>query len=190
MFKIVEFSHLLIKEYITSSPLNYIRCLDATCGAGNDTIFLASLLKECGHVDAYDIQDQAIKLTQEKVTDNNLTNVTLFKQSHEYINPSNYDLAIFNLGFLPNANKEITTTYQSTLKAVSLLTDEILNNQHLLIIICVYPGHEAGLLESQYLDEFVRSLRSSDYLVSKYLNYNRPTSPYILTISSNKGCLK
>ena len=48
MFKIVEFSHLIIKEYINNSTLSFIRCLDATCGMGNDTIFIANLLKEKG----------------------------------------------------------------------------------------------------------------------------------------------
>lgn len=186
MFKIVEFSHFLITEYIKNSSLDTIRVLDATCGNGHDTLFISKLLNNIGIIHAYDIQKQAINHTLELLKKENITNVTLFHQSHEYIDPALYDLAIFNLGYLPNANKEITTNHESTLKAVKLLTNEVLNNPNLLIIICIYPGHPEGLLESKYLDEYTKELNSSKYLVTKYLNYNRPTSPYIITISKNK----
>lgn len=186
MFKIVEFSHLLIKEYLNNSPLTYIRALDATCGNGNDTLFLAKLLDNKGTVDAYDIQEQAIINTKALLAKENITNVTLYHQSHEFIDPSLYDLVVFNLGYLPNADKKITTKHETTLKAVNLLTNQVLINPNLLIIICIYPGHEEGLLESKYLDNYVKELNSSNYLVTKFLNYNRPTSPYIITISKNK----
>ena len=64
MFKIVEFSHLLINEYIKSSHLDHIRALDATCGNGFDTIFISKLLENKGTVDAYDIQLEAINHTK------------------------------------------------------------------------------------------------------------------------------
>ena len=185
MFKIVEFSHLLIKEYINNSKKNFIRCLDATCGNGFDTLFMATLLKENGHVDAYDIQQIALDNTQTKLIENNISNVTLINKSHDLIDPSLYDLAIFNLGYLPNADKSITTNHETSLKAIKILSDEIINNKNLLIIICIYPGHPEGKLEAKCIEEFVLNLPSNKYLVTKYLNYNRPTSPYIITISKN-----
>ena len=126
MFKIVEFSHFLITEYIKNSSLDTIRVLDATCGNGHDTLFISKLLNNKGNIHAYDIQKQAINHTLELLKKENITNVTLFHQSHEYIDPTLYDLAIFNLGYLPNSNKEITTNHESTLKAVKLLTNEVL----------------------------------------------------------------
>lgn len=186
MFKIVEFSHLLIKEYINNSPLSYIRCLDATCGMGNDTIYLSELLKEKGHVDSFDIQKIAIDATKEKLKDKNIFNVTLYLKSHEFIDASLYDLAIFNLGYLPNADKTITTKKDTTIVAVEKLINEIDNNPNLLIIICLYPGHKEGKIESDFIDKYVFELNSKKYLVCKYLNYNRPTSPYIITISKTK----
>ena len=185
MFKIVELSHLLIREYIRNSNLKYIRCLDATCGNGYDTIYMAELLKDKGHVDAYDIQQVALDNTNIKLVENNISNVTLINKSHDLIDPSLYDLVIFNLGYLPNANKAITTNHETSLKAIKLLSDEIINNKNLLIIICIYPGHDEGKLEAKYIEEFVLNLPSNKYLVTKYLNYNRQTSPYIITISKN-----
>ena len=187
MFKIVEFSHLLIKEYINNSTMQFIRCLDATCGMGNDTIFIADLLKENGHIDSFDILEIAIETTKQKLEDKNIHNVTLYLKSHEFIDPSLYDLAIFNLGYLPNTDKTITTKKETTLIAVDKLVKEIQNNPNLLIIICLYPGHTDGKIESDYIDQYAYNLSSKDYLVCKYLNYNRPTSPYIITISKNKN---
>ena len=109
MFKIVEFSHLLIKEYLEKNSNKFINCLDATCGMGNDTIFMAKLLGDKGHVDSYDIQLQAINETLKKLNQESITNVSLHHDSHENINPLLYDLAIFNLGYLPNFDKTITT---------------------------------------------------------------------------------
>lgn len=186
MFKIVEFSHLIIKEYINNSQLSFIRCLDATCGMGNDTIYLAELLKEKGHVDSYDIQEIAINATCEKLNNLNINNVTLYHKSHEFIDASLYDLAIFNLGYLPNTDKSITTKKETTMVAIEKLVSEIENNPNLLIIICLYPGHAEGKIESDFIDNYAINLNSKKYLVTKYLNYNRPTSPYIITISKTK----
>lgn len=186
MFKIVEFSHLIIKEYISNSTLPFIRCLDATCGMGNDTLFISKLLNENGHIDSYDIQEIAINATNEKLKKENITNVTLYLESHEFINASLYDLAIFNLGYLPNADKNITTKKDTTMIAIEKLVNEIDNNPNLLIIICLYPGHNEGKVESDFINNYAYNLNSKKYLVCKYLNYNRPTSPYIITISKTK----
>ena len=186
MLKIVEASHLIIREYLNCVSLNFIRCLDATCGAGNDTLFLSSNLKDKGHIDAYDIQEKAIELTKQKINTDGYNNVSYYLKSHDTINPSNYDLAIFNLGYLPGTDKSITTNHISTMKAIKSLTEEIINNPLLLIIIAVYPGHEEGKIESNLIDEYVKNLSSSLYLVTKYQNYNRNLSPYLITISKNK----
>ena len=62
-----------------------------------------------------------------------------------------------------------------------------MNKDNMLIIICLYIGHEEGMEESIVVDEFVKSLPSSEYMVSKYQNYNRPSSPYLISISPNKN---
>lgn len=186
MLKIVDFSHLMIKKYILDSPLPYINCLDATCGKGNDTLFMAQLLQNRGHIDAYDIQEIAIKMTKQLIEQHQLNNVSFYHQSFSEIDVTKYDLAIFNLGYLPCFDKNITTTADVTLSTITALTKQIIVNPHLTIIISVYPGHSEGKKESDYLDQFVLSLDSSKYLVSKYLNYNRPSSPYSIIISHNK----
>lgn len=186
MFKIVEFSHLIIQEYLNKCTKDTIHCLDATCGMGNDTIFMAKHLLDKGIVDAYDIQEQAINATKEKAKIEKLSNINYFLKSHEFIDATLYDLAIFNLGYLPNFDKSITTMTKSTMIAIEKLVNQIINNPDLLIIICIYPGHEEGKKESNAIEEYVLNLSSKNYLVTKYLNYNRPTSPYLITISKTK----
>ena len=42
-------------------------CIDATAGRGNDTAFLCSLVGESGKVIAFDIQQQAVDSTKERL---------------------------------------------------------------------------------------------------------------------------
>ena len=58
-------------------------CIDATMGNGNDTILLSSLCKETGHVYAFDIQEQALAHTRQRLLDADVPqNYTLLLESH------------------------------------------------------------------------------------------------------------
>ena len=50
----------------------------------------------------------------------------------------------------------------------------------------VYPGHPEGKKESETLQSFLRDLDKHQYLITKYENFNRDLSPYVLTISQTK----
>ncbi|WP_251352715.1 methyltransferase domain-containing protein, partial [Staphylococcus aureus] len=52
--RILPFSKTLIKQHTSSKSI----VVDATCGNGNDTLFLAEQVSE-GHVYGFDIQDLA-----------------------------------------------------------------------------------------------------------------------------------
>lgn len=186
MFKIVEFSHLLINEYYNKYKHPHMTFIDATCGRGNDTIYMANVLKTSGKVYSYDIQDIAIEYTKNELEKLNIDNVILKLDSHENISEIDVDLIIYNLGYLPNGDKTITTKASSTINSLKKALTLMELNPQMLIIIVIYPGHSEGLIESTLLDEFVKNLPSNEYLVTKYLNYNRPTSPYIVTISKDK----
>ena len=54
-----ELAHLLLSDIIRKGDT----VVDATCGNGHDTIFLAALTGEEGKVIAYDIQEAAIQET-------------------------------------------------------------------------------------------------------------------------------
>ena len=61
MAKITDIAHLFLEKHIKLGDT----VIDATCGNGHDTLFLANLVGNEGIVHAYDIQEQAIKNSKE-----------------------------------------------------------------------------------------------------------------------------
>lgn len=185
MYKIVDFAKVLMKDFILSLDKDNIICVDATLGNGNDSLYLAKLIKNKGQVFSYDIQQVALDNSLELFIKENVDNVKVKLKSHEDIDETNIDLCIFNLGYLPGADKTVKTKKETTLKAIKNLLPKM-NKENMLIIICLYVGHQEGLEESIVIDDFLKNLPSNIYLVTKYQNYNRATSPYVLTISYTK----
>ncbi|XMB85684.1 class I SAM-dependent methyltransferase [Mycoplasmatota bacterium WC44] len=174
MLRIIPFVHKVIEEHIKPSST----VVDATCGNGNDTLFLSNLVTE-GTIYAFDIQAKAIENTTNLVKSDN---VNVIHDTHEDI--KNYikqvDLVLFNLGFLPNHDKSITTNYKSTLKAIENSL-EILNKNGLLIIV-LYPGHTEGKIESEKVLEFTSQLNNA-YDVSKYEITNKINAPFVILVN-------
>lgn len=175
MQKIIEFAHYLLKEKITSSDI----CLDMTLGNGNDTLFL---LKYAKFVYAFDIQKEALENSYKKLLKYN--NYKLILDSHE-----NFDKyvkepikgVIFNLGYLPKGNKNITTNCETTLKTLNKALNVISTNG--IIIIVVYPGHEEGMKESLKLNNFLKTLDQKKFEVLKYEFFNQINNPpYLFAI--------
>ena len=177
MLKITELTHLLLKEIVQEGDY----CVDATCGNGHDTLFLAKLVGTTGHVDSYDIQDLAID--NAKTLTQDFTNISFVNTSHENIKIKNCKVVLFNLGYLPHGDKKIHTTKESTIKALDNLLDQIADNPLLNIMVVIYPGHDEGLKESMAIDEWSASLDSATYLVMKYQPTNQHRAPYLVTIN-------
>ena len=83
---------------------------------------------------------------------------------------------MFNLGYLPGGNKKITTTVETTRKALD--DAEKLLNQKGKILITVYPGHEEGEQESKFLKEY---LKGKDFL--EFHNTENKVAPYLIQIN-------
>lgn len=176
MAKITDIAHLFLKEHLVPGDV----VVDATCGNGNDTLFLAKLVTEQGVVHAYDIQEAAIVKTKELTKDHH--NIIFHQISHEFIDIDNIKAVIFNLGYLPSGDKSITTMFNSTKNAILNLLTKYENNPKMLIVIVVYPGHDEGFKESEWLNEYLSNLESS-FVVSKYQPINQHKAPYILLIN-------
>ena len=111
-------------------------------------------------------------------------NFTFILDSHanidKYIKPK-VDLVIFNLGYLPKGDKNITTTWDSTITAIKKSL-EILSPRG-KIFITVYPGHPAGELESEKITEFLANLDYKKYTVLKMNFVNKINNPpYVLVV--------
>lgn len=175
MAKITDIAHLFLEKHIKPGDI----VIDATCGNGHDTLFLANLVGNTGIVHAYDIQEQAIKNSKELTK--NFNNIIFHQISHEYIDVDNINAVIFNLGYLPSGDKTITTKPSSTKNALLNLIEKFETNKKMLILIVVYPGHIEGQKESLWLDEYLTNLDTS-FMCSKYQPLNQKNAPYILTI--------
>ncbi len=176
MPKITDIAHLLLENHI--KPGNTV--IDATCGNGYDTLFLAKLVGPNGIVHSYDIQEDAIN--KAKYLTKDFQNIIFHLESHENIDITNINSIIFNLGYLPTGNKEITTMLESTKNALIKLLERFEQNKDMLIVIVVYPGHPEGQKESTWLLDFGSNLDSS-FLVSRYMMLNQNNAPYIISIS-------
>ena len=161
--------------------------IDATCGNGHDTLKLAQLVGASGGVIGIDIQEKAIENTEARLTEARLKGqpkVHLFQQSHEtfpalaYENP--ISLIVYNLGYLPGGNKDLTTLTSSTLNSVSQALD-LLSFGGALSLTC-YPGHAEGAAELLALLDFFEGLSPLEWNVThhQFLNHTelRPQNLY------------
>ncbi|GGA76352.1 class I SAM-dependent methyltransferase [Ornithinibacillus halotolerans] len=184
MKSILKYSHHLLEEIITPGET----VIDATCGNGNDTLFLSKLVGETGEVLAFDIQEQAIDNTDQLLVENHCTNVSLILDSHANI--ENYlteDLrgkiggAIFNLGYLPKSDKSIITRGESTIKAINTILHYLKKNGR--IILVVYYGHEGGVEEKNSILKSVIALDQKQFNVLQYGFINQKNNPpFIIAI--------
>lgn len=175
MAKITDIAHTFLEKHLKPGDT----VIDATCGNGHDTLFLANLVGNNGIVHAYDIQELAILNSKELTKDFN--NIIFHQISHEFIDVDKIDAVVFNLGYLPSGDKSITTIVSSTKKAILNLINKFENNKKMMILIVVYPGHSEGQKESMWLDEYLTNLDSS-FMTSKYQPLNQKNAPYILII--------
>lgn len=179
MLKTTELTHLLISHIIKEGSI----VVDATAGNGHDTLFLSELVGSTGKVYSYDIQEQAIFNTKELTKHKN--NIEYLLKSHEVIDQTNLDLVLFNLGFLPNGDKTITTLKDTTIKSIRNLINNFELNPNMHIFIVVYPGHPEGKLESDELLKFTKDL-DKHLLVTTYIPHNQSNAPYLITINKKQ----
>lgn len=155
--------------------------VDATAGNGNDTLFLAELVGEQGHVVAFDIQQQALDATHAHL--GNLANrVSLVLDSHANVKhyiTGEIGGAMFNLGYLPYSDDHsIITTPASTIAALDALLGLLKKSG--IITITVYDGHEGGSVERDALLAYVRTLHQGDVHVIRYELLNQRRNPPFL----------
>jgi hypothetical protein len=95
----IHLSHDFLAEVLDDESV----AVDATMGNGNDTAFLAGLAKK---VYAFDVQEQALEKTRQRLSDLEIENAELILDGHENLDryvTEPIRAAIFNLGYLPVA---------------------------------------------------------------------------------------
>lgn len=176
MFKYVNDVSFLAQDIIKNSCSSFRCAVDATLGNGHDTDFLINHFEK---VYSFDIQKSAI----DKYTLRREEKVVLICDSHEYLDKyieNKVDCVMYNLGYLPGGDKNITTEVDGTINSINSALK--LLNSNGLITICVYNGHDAGALEREALLSFSRSLSKKEYGVMLHSFLNRNRAPELIVI--------
>jgi 16S rRNA C1402 N4-methylase RsmH len=175
--RILPFARILLEKTVGPGEI----AVDATVGNGHDTVFLANLVGEYGHVYGFDIQSAAIKKTTQHLEEKGFSGrVTLFETGHEHVTEclpagSNIAGAIFNLGYLPGGNKEIVTIPSSTISALEQILS-MLKVEGILVLV-IYHGHPEGAIERDHLMQFVEQIDQMEAYVLRYQFVNQQNNP-------------
>lgn len=128
--------------------------LDATCGNGHDTAFLARTVGPSGKVYAVDIQEQALTSTRALLDrERLLRRVTLIHGNHSSLNDilpqgsGPFRAIMYNLGFLPLSDKAVVTRADTTIRSLRQALGLLAPGG--MISIAAYRGHDEGAEEAQ-----------------------------------------
>ncbi len=183
--RILPYARKLLQSTVKEGDIT----IDATMGNGHDTVFLAKLVGETGHVYGFDIQELAIQKTTERINNENLSNqVTLLQRSHaevkKVIPTSLHEKlkgAIFNLGYLPGSDKSVVTVPESTISAIEQILEMMAPEG--IIVVVIYHGHEGGEIEKDALMNFAQNIPQDLAHVLTYRFINQANNPpFILAI--------
>lgn len=183
--QITEMVHFLIKgSYKGKENLNF---LDLTCGNGYDTIFLSNIAGARGNVTALDIQDAATEKTKKMLKENSkFNNYTIIKDSHEFIEKyirGKIDAVVYNLGYLPNSNKEVFTKPETTIRSLKSLLPYLKDSGR--IYITAYVTQDKGY-EINKISDYLTNLNNKEYNVIHINVLNKDkTPPELFIIEKN-----
>ncbi|KXZ52894.1 hypothetical protein GPECTOR_8g274 [Gonium pectorale] len=142
--------------------------VDATCGNGHDTLFLAQAVGPSGHVHGFDIQEAALAATRERVgsglppgaAPRLALHATCHSRLQELAGSAVARVVAFNLGYLPGAgDKRIVTAASTTVAAVEAAFEVVMPGG--LITILCYVGHPGGQEEYEAVRDLVAALSPS-----------------------------
>ncbi|ABO49617.1 putative rRNA methylase [Desulforamulus reducens MI-1] len=170
-----KLGHDFLAEILRNGDL----AVDGTMGNGHDTLLLAQLVGSQGKVYAFDIQEQAIDNTRQRLVSQNLFDqrVKLIHDGHQNIKhyiEHPIRAAIYNLGYLPGGDHGVITKTETTLIALEHTLNLLSSGGRMVIV--VYPGHPGGQQEKEAVEQMVSQLDSLHYKVLKMTLVNRPPS--------------
>ncbi|WP_138752687.1 class I SAM-dependent methyltransferase [Paenibacillus sinopodophylli] len=174
--------------------------IDATAGGGVDTLMLAELVGPSGTVYAFDIQQEALDRTKERLAPlasaNRLPTMMLKLESHAEMAVAVHGSAVgqvsavmFNLGYLPGSSDlTIITSPVSTLPALDAALNLLRSGG---ILTCVlYPGHPGGAEEAASVEEWATELPQQTAQTVIYRQLQRSSAPYLIAIEKRAAAVR
>jgi len=148
--------------------------VDATAGNGYDTLFLAELVGDAGHVYSFDIQTVAIQNTYNRLKDAGmLSRVTLINAGHENMDQYVHKplkAVMFNFGYLPGGDHHIATKPETSILAIEKAMNLIVKNG--IVMMVIYYGGDSGYDEKDAILEYLKTIDYKQYsvLVHQFIN--------------------
>lgn len=182
--QMVDRVHRMLSEKLKPGD----RAVDGTVGNGWDTLKLCELVGPEGKVYGFDIQEEAVLKTKERLTRAGYgERAELFCCSHSEAGrriDEKIQAFTMNLGYLPGGDKQIVTRKESTVEALKALTG--LLSPGGLGLILVYYGHPGGLEEKAAVEKFMEEMPSDWGEILRTEIVNRKNCPPILYIMEKK----
>lgn len=164
--------------------------VDATLGNGHDACRLCLLVGEHGRVFGFDVQREAVERSARRLAEAGFEQrAQLICDGHQnmrsYIPDGTADAVMFNLGWLPGAEHQVTTLADTTLEAVNAALQ--LLKEEGVMTVCIYPGHAEGARERDALIGWAKGLDEKYYdaMLRCYLNQSADP-PLMLAVKKNK----
>lgn len=176
----LAFNHHLLATHL--KPRDCV--IDATIGNGHDSLFLKQHIGREGHLYGFDIQEQAITQTTNRLKKADcLHNVTLIQAGHEQMQAhisanETISAIVFNLGYLPSADKSIITTPDTTIAALEQSLQLIKPGG--IVTVMIYYGHDGGQAEKETVLSFFQALDQQAFSVICYRPLNQVNQPPFL----------
>ena len=178
-------AHELIRQHFKDASIPRDLAVDATCGNGNDTEFLARL--GFRQVVGFEVQEDAIIKTRLRMDELEVTNVGLILDGHESLGRhlhGEIDCVMFNLGYLPGGDKNLTTNEVTTLVALKYATER-LSETGIISLIC-YPGHPQGMQETKAIQRWLKTLGNKWKIQAKMSENRTEAAPILYSITRTK----
>lgn len=177
----------LAHHYWTTLGLERQVVIDATCGNGHDTLFLAKLKPHALY--SIDIQAKALsnakQLLSEHLTAEECLPIKFVEGNHiqfpKEILAKSVKLIVYNLGYLPGGDKSITTLTDSTLHSLKAAL-ELVTPEGAISVTC-YPGHSEGKREEEMILRFAKELDPKKWCCCYHHWVNRTNAPSLLMIN-------
>jgi len=175
----LERAKVLVKEVLESGDW----AVDATLGNGHDCLFLCEGVGVEGKVIGFDVQEAALQSSRERLIAAGVEEgrFELHACGHERMGEfvrRKVKVVMFNLGYLPGADHEVTTKTETSLRALEEAVG-LLEKGGLLSVMC-YPGHEEGLVESEAVKEWGHEKGAEFFYADNVAE--KPRSPFLVVV--------
>ena len=177
-----ELAKLFCEKYIDDGGVSI--AVDATCGNGHDTLWLA---QRCARVYAFDVQKAAVSATAALLAEHGVENVSVICDSHALMSKyvaEQVNIIMFNLGYLPGGDKTVATGSDSTIEALTQSLELLAVNG--LVCVIMYWGHPQGAAERRTVLDWAAGLDKGRYHCIHTDMINQPNCPPEILLITKK----